>query len=57
MLPHYVGENIVGEEEEEREQTQVSYGKCNKSFVEFNHDNDIENRKTCTGCYNQNRRK
>ena len=35
MLPHYVGENIV---EEEKEQTQVSYGKRNKCFVEKNHD-------------------
>ena len=55
MLHHYVGEKIV--EEEERDQTQVSYGKGNKCFLEMNHDNYIKNRKICRGCYNQNKRK
>ena len=54
MLPYYVGEDSV---EEEREQFQGSHGKCNKCFVEMNHDNYIRNRNTCRGCYNQNRRK
>ena len=44
MLPNFVGENIV-EGEEKREQTQVSYDKCNKCFVELSHDNYIENPK------------
>ena len=54
LLPHYVGENIV--EEEERDQTQISYGKCNKCFVELNHDNSIKKRELCRSCYNQTRR-
>ena len=53
-LPHYLEEKIV---EEEREQTQVSYGKCNKCFAEMNHSKSIKNRKIYRGCYNQNRRK
>ena len=44
LLPHYVGEDVV--EEEENDQTQVSYGKFNESFVEFDHDNYLKNRKT-----------
>ena len=43
MLPHYVGEDIV--EKEERDQTKASFGKCNKCFVEMNHDKHIKNRK------------
>ena len=39
LLPHYAGEKIV---EEEKDQTQVSYGKCNKCFTEMNHDNYIK---------------
>ena len=38
MLPHFVGENIV-EVEGDKDQTQVSYGKCSKCFVELNLDN------------------
>ena len=55
MLPHYVGEAIV--EEDERDQTRVSYDKCNKCLVEMNHDSYIKNRKKCRGCLNQNKRK
>ena len=43
MLPHYVVEDFV--EEEEKDQTQVSYGKCNKNFVELHHNNYIKNGK------------
>ena len=44
MLPHYLREN-VGEVEEDKDQTRVSYGKCNKCSVELNHDNYIKNNK------------
>ena len=54
MLPHYVGENIV---EENRDRTQVSYGKCKNCFIEMNHDNYIENKRVCRRCYNESRRK
>ena len=37
MLPHYVGADVV--EEEERDQTEIRYGKCKKGFVEMDHDN------------------
>ena len=49
MLPHYVEENIVVEGE--IYQKQVSYGKCNKYFVERNRDNCIKKREICRGCY------
>ena len=44
MLPHYVGEDTV--EEEEKDETQVSCGKPDKSFFfEMNHDECIKNKK------------
>ena len=49
-LPHYVGEIIV---EEEKDRTQVSYGKCNKCFVEMNRDNYIRNKKLCRRCFSK----
>ena len=55
MLPRCVGEDIV--EQEERNQTQVSHGKGNATFVELNHDIYIKSRKRCRRCYIQNRRK
>ena len=45
ILPQYVGENIV--EEDQIEQTQLSYGKCTKCFVELSHDNYIKNERIC----------
>ena len=54
LLPHYVGENIV--EKDQIEQTQLSYGKCNKCFVELNHDNYIKNKRICR-YYKESRRK
>ena len=55
MLPHYVGEDIV--EEDEIEQTQLIYGKRNKCLVELNHDNYIKNKRICRKSYNESRRK
>ena len=55
MLPHYIGENFV--EEEDKHQTQVSFGKCNKCFVEMNHDDYKKNLKIRRSSYNENRRK
>ena len=55
MLPHYVAEDVV--EEEEKDQTQFIYGRRNKCFVELNHDNYIKNKRICRRCYNESRRK
>ena len=43
MLLHSVGEDIV--EKEEKDQTQVSFSKCDKCFVELNHDKYIRKTK------------
>ena len=56
MLPHYVGENTL-KVEEDKDQTQVSYGKCKTCFVELNHDSYIKNIRICKRCYNKSRRK
>ena len=55
MSPHYVGEAIV--KGEETDQTQVRFGKCNKCFVELNHDRYNENNRICRRSYNDSRKK
>ena len=51
MLPQHVGETIV--EEEERDPTEISYGKSNKCFVELNHDNYNKKKRNCRRCSNK----
>ena len=57
MLPYCVLEEIVYENNVDKEEKLVQYKICSKCEAEINPDNYIKNKTICRKCHNENMRK